>query len=148
MTINCLTCTLPFLSRNALFRHLKETGCGGGEYSRTEHCLLLYGYDGSNFRGSQHNDLEQEAAFPTAEGQLIAAVERAAKGTGASFARCSVHSRSSRTDRGVHALANAVRLKVFTSPVSSPNCTAFHQSITRNHRNCIVPFGRVIAVAG
>ena len=83
--------------------------------SRIERYCLLYGYVGTAFHGSQHNGAQDEARCPTAEGALLGAVEAMVRGQGAELASAEVHSRTSRTDRGVHALANAVYLRLSTT---------------------------------
>lgn len=105
----CQGCGTRFASRSKVFRHLKETGCGGHVPERVEKFAVVYGYDGRGFHGSQTNGAASEAAFPTAEGRLCAAVERHALASRAGATACEVgvSSRTSRTDRGVHALGNS-----------------------------------------
>ncbi|CAE8608153.1 unnamed protein product [Polarella glacialis] len=113
--LECAGCSQAFSSRNALFRHLKEHGCSGGTRRRTDRALVFYGYSGTPFHGSQRNAIADEARCPTAEGALLAALELAAlQQPEATAAHAEVHSRASRTDRGVHALANAVCIKLVT----------------------------------
>lgn len=103
-----------------MFRHVRETGCGGEVIWRAERYLVLYGYIGTTLHGSQRNSVQDEERCPTAEGVLLAAVEAAGlRHPGASSCRAEVHSRSSRTDQGVHALANAVHLRVTTKFAAS-----------------------------
>jgi ribosomal-protein-alanine N-acetyltransferase len=106
----CSGCGVAFRSRNALFRHLRASGCGGGGVRRVERYVVLYGYIGTPFHGSQRNAPADELTHPTVEGVLLAAVEAAMRrqnAEGVEAASCEVHTRTSRTDRGVHALANA-----------------------------------------
>jgi tRNA pseudouridine(38-40) synthase len=135
----CTHCGTDFPSKNKLFKHLRETGCGGGVavIERVERYVVLYGYVGTPFHGSQFNGAAEEERCPTAEGTLLRAVEAATRaaaapptttspslgvdadavaGGGDVVSSCvaEVHSRSSRTDRGVHALCNAVCLRVRT----------------------------------
>lgn len=75
----------------------------------------MYGYVGANYFGSQRNAVADEASCPTVEGTLLGAVRRAALAqAGATATQVAIHSRTSRTDRGVHALANVVHLCVST----------------------------------
>ena len=105
----CSTCATSFPSRNALFRHLRSSGCGNTyEASTTHRYILLFGYTGTPFYGSARNALADEELNPTAEGTLCSAIEHA-------MVDCEcvvVHSRASRTDKGVHAFANAIHIKV------------------------------------
>ena len=126
----CAHCGTEFPSKNKLFKHLRETGCGGGEavIQRLERYVVLYGYVGTDFHGSQYNGCSEEQRCPTAEGTLLRAVEAATRAANASalvlsagdsrgvVSSCTaeVHSRSSRTDRGVHALCNAVCIRIRT----------------------------------
>ena len=145
----CSGCGGNFASRNALFRHLKGSGCTGGEVTKVEHCLLLFAYVGTPYHGSQHNSRElDEARHPTVEGQLRAALEAAAIATAcASHAAVSVHSRSSRTDRGVHALANAIRLRVqmtFSSGHAAASSRDFWEPLLRGDQPHLLPAGVVL----
>ena len=105
--IRCSGCGDAFASRNGLFRHLRYHGCGGGVPQRARRLLILYGYVGTRFHGSQLNEA-QEDHFPTVEGALLEAI-KASQGPGAVAEICS---RASRTDKGVHALANAVVVRI------------------------------------
>ena len=86
-------------------------------------CVALLSFLGTVAQGSMGASecKRGRAQFPTVEGALCSAVERAAldhaavAGAGANSVEncaCEVHSRASRTDKGVHAFANAVHLKV------------------------------------
>ena len=109
----CSGCGETYPSRNALFRHVREHGCGGGARRRVEKLVLTYGYVGTGFHGSQRNSLDDEARCPTVEGTLLAAMEAAAQGQkSVASVSTEVCSRASRTDRGVHAFANVVCLKM------------------------------------
>lgn len=111
----CQGCGEAFPSRNKLFRHISEHGCAGGTRRRVDRFLLLYGYVGTHLHGSQQNAAADEDRCPTAEGALVAAVRAAAlEREGVSGASVEISSRASRTDRGVHALANAVCLRLVT----------------------------------
>ena len=80
---------------------------------RVERYLVLYGYSGTRFHGSQYNGAADEKRCPTVEGSLVSAAEAVARGQpGCCTVSVEVHSRASRTDRGVHALANAVYLRL------------------------------------
>ena len=105
--IRCSGCGDAFASRNGLFRHLRYQGCGGGVPRRTRRLLILYGYVGTRFHGSQLNEA-QEDHFPTVEGALLEGI-KASQGPGTAAEICS---RASRTDKGVHALANAVVVRI------------------------------------
>lgn len=70
----CSGCGDSFSSRNALFRHLREHGCGSGVRRRSRRYLVLYGYVGTNYYGSQFNTAAEEARFPTVEGALLEAI--------------------------------------------------------------------------
>ena len=128
--VTCLGCDFPFASRSALFRHLRATGCGGTEVRRTDRFVVHFGYVGTTWFGSQRNAKADEARCPTVEGALLAAVERAAlRQSGATGCTAEVRSRTSRTDRGVHALANVIHLLTRTTfapgtasppPISEP----------------------------
>ena len=109
----CSGCGDSFSSRNALFRHLREHGCGSGVRRRSRRYLVLYGYVGTNYYGSQFNTAAEEARFPTVEGALLEAIRRAELAQPA-VSGCSVDicSRASRTDKGVHALASALCLRI------------------------------------
>ena len=109
----CSGCGDSFSSRNALFRHLREHGCGSGVRRRSRRYLVLYGYVGTNYYGSQFNTAAEEARFPTVEGALLEAIWRAELAQPA-VSGCSVDicSRASRTDKGVHALASALCLRI------------------------------------
>lgn len=112
----CTGCGQVFASRNALFRHLGQSGCSGNSRQRILRYLVLYGYVGTGYHGSQKNAPEAEAQYPTVEGSLLAAIQSAMlKEFGATSASVEVRSRSSRTDRGVHALGNAICLNVETN---------------------------------
>ncbi|CAK9016188.1 unnamed protein product [Durusdinium trenchii] len=103
-------CGSHFSSRNALFRHLHHDGCGG-KRKRSRRLLLLYGYVGTRFHGSQLN--ADESRFPTVEGALLEAIRRAEMAQHNVFScQVEVCSRASRTDKGVHALASAVCLRI------------------------------------
>ncbi len=109
----CSGCGDSFSSRNALFRHLRYHGCGSGIRRRSRRTLLLYGYVGNRFHGSQLNNVTDEERFPTVEGALLEAI-RQAHLVQPHVSACSVEvcSRASRTDKGVHALASAVCLRI------------------------------------
>eukprot|EP01052_Picozoa_sp_SAG31_P012180 SAG31_NODE_706_length_12688_cov_41.991342_1_plen_143_part_00 len=88
---------------------------GGQEVRRDERYILLYGYVGCAFHGSQRNAESDEASCPTVEGALLKAVRQVALSqAGATNAQTEIHSRTSRTDRGVHALANVVHVRLST----------------------------------
>ena len=109
----CFGCGDFFSSRNALFRHLREHGCGGGVRRRSRRWLVLYGYVGTKFHGSQLNTLSEETRCPTVEGALLEAIHRAEMAQpNISACHVEVCSRASRTDKGVHALASAVCLRI------------------------------------
>ena len=111
----CTGCGESFLSRNGLFRHLRQHGCGGSTMRRSSRCLLLYGYIGTRFHGSQFNSLRSEKQFPTLEGTLLKCIEVAlTKQAAVLSAKVEVASRASRTDRGVHALSSALSLRITT----------------------------------
>lgn len=113
--LTCTGCGEGFPSRNALFRHVREHGCGGTGRRRVERHLLLYGYVGSRFHGSQMNAAEEEARCPTVEGALLSALDAAARiQLDVTSASVQVRSRASRTDRGVHALASALCVQTIT----------------------------------
>ncbi len=113
--VKCGGCGAPFASRNAMFRHIRATGCGGEQVQRVERYVLLYGYVGTEYFGSQRNAQEDEERCPTLEGTLLAAIQAASvRHKAAKAATAEVHSRSSRTDRGVHALANVLHVKIVT----------------------------------
>jgi tRNA U38,U39,U40 pseudouridine synthase TruA len=134
----CENCSGTFNSRNALFRHLDETGCGGETVKRVDRFVVLYGYIGSHFYGSQKNAASDEDKFPTAEGALVRAVERATlNALGAAAATADVHSRASRTDRGVHALANCVYLRVSAEYPARP--AAFDEATWIQAVHCELP---------
>eukprot|EP00439_Symbiodinium_sp_Y106_P039887 s3222_g4.t2 len=126
----CSGCGEEFASRNALFRHLRQHGCGGGTRRRSSRCLLLYGYVGTRFHGSQLNSLQSEAKFPTVEGRLLPCIEAALrKQPDVTSVTVEVASRASRTDRGVHALSTALCLKITKELCSSSeNMTNPHHS--------------------
>lgn len=73
----CSGCGDSFSSRNALFRHLRYHGCGSGIRRRRRRTLVLYGYVGSRFHGSQLNNVADEERFPTVEGALLEAIRQA-----------------------------------------------------------------------
>eukprot|EP01043_Picozoa_sp_COSAG02_P015802 COSAG02_NODE_682_length_18523_cov_28.592271_5_plen_407_part_00 len=113
--VKCGGCGAPFASRNAMFRHIRATGCGGEQVQRVERYVVLYGYVGTEYFGSQRNAQEDEERCPTLEGTLLAAIQAASmRHKAAKAATAEVHSRSSRTDRGVHALANVLHVKIAT----------------------------------
>ena len=70
-SVACGGCSDLFASRNALFRHIRATGCGGEQVRREERYVVLYGYVGTSYFGSQRNALEDEARNPTLEGALV-----------------------------------------------------------------------------
>ena len=118
--MTCTGCGEQFVSRNALFRHLRQHGCGGTTRRSSGRCLLLYGYVGTRFHGSQLNSLQSEAQFPTVEGTLLPCIEAALrKQPDVSGVNVEVASRASRTDRGVHALATALCLRISKELCSS-----------------------------
>eukprot|EP00434_Breviolum_minutum_P008429 symbB.v1.2.007440.t1/scaffold445.1/size204899/3 len=109
----CSGCGDSFSSRNALFRHLRYHGCGSGIRRRSRRTLVLYGYVGSRFHGSQLNNVADEERFPTVEGALLEAIRQAhLNQPHVSACAIEVCSRASRTDKGVHALASAVCLRI------------------------------------
>eukprot|EP01043_Picozoa_sp_COSAG02_P013795 COSAG02_NODE_558_length_20348_cov_6.479431_7_plen_381_part_00 len=113
--VKCGGCGAPFASRNAMFRHIRATGCGGEQVQRIERYVLIYGYVGTEYFGSQRNAQEDEERCPTLEGTLLAAIQAASiRHKAAKAATAEVHSRTSRTDRGVHALANVLHVKIVT----------------------------------
>lgn len=114
-TVECGGCGTAFPSRNAMFRHVRATGCGGEQVQRVERYVVLYGYVGTEYFGSQRNAQEDEARCPTLEGTLLAAIRAAImRHEAAKAVNAEVHSRASRTDRGVHALANVLHVKIVT----------------------------------
>ena len=114
-TVECGGCGTAFPSRNAMFRHVRATGCGGEQVQRVERYVVLYGYVGTEYFGSQRNAQEDEERCPTLEGALLAAIRAAGmRHEAAEAVSAEVHSRTSRTDRGVHALANVLHVKIVT----------------------------------
>ena len=84
-TVSCAGCGAPFASRNAMFRHIRATGCGGEQVQRVERYIVLYGYVGTAYYGSQRNAKEDEARCPTLEGTLLAAIEAVTKNNAVLF---------------------------------------------------------------
>ncbi|CAE7828279.1 PUS1, partial [Symbiodinium sp. CCMP2456] len=120
----CTGCGEKFATRNALFRHLRQHGCGGGTRRHTSRSLLLYGYVGTRFHGSQLNSVQSEAKFPTVEGCLLPCIEAALrKQRDVTSVTVEVASRASRTDRGVHALSTALCLRITKELCSSSENT-------------------------
>jgi len=128
--LTCSHCGEAFSSRNLLFRHLKETcdpsvprsNNSGGK----ERVPIVIGYLGSKYHGFSSNDERDEALRPTVEGTVVAAVRRAwgddlVLGV----------ARSTRTDKGSHALENVVILTVRPS--------------TREHQRCEMALRRELA---
>ena len=73
--MKCASCSADFPSRNALFRHLRASGCGAAfAPTRDRRFVVLFGYCGTGLFGSQLN--ADEARYPTAEGVLCAAVQK------------------------------------------------------------------------
>ena len=98
-----------------MFAHVRATGCGGAValVKRVERFLVLFGYSGTGLHGSQLTG--DEIRSPTAEGVLIGAVQAAMLAQhSATACLAEIHSRAARTDPGVHALSNAVYLRVTT----------------------------------
>ena len=120
----CTGCGEKFATRNALFRHLRQHGCGGGTRRHASRSLLLYGYVGTRFHGSQLNSVQSEAKFPTVEGCLLPCIEAALrKQPDVTSVTVEVASRASRTDRGVHALSTALCLRITKELCSSSENT-------------------------
>ncbi|CAJ1436448.1 unnamed protein product, partial [Effrenium voratum] len=110
--VHCAACGEAFGSRNGLFKHLRLHGCGGATIRRQRRLLVFYGYVGTRFHGSQLNGNDD---FPTVEAGLLRAF-RSAELQRPHASRCHVEvcSRASRTDRGVHALASGVCVRITT----------------------------------
>ena len=72
MVAVCAGCGDSFPSRNAMFRHLRggagtAAGCGAAAEHNpkvTSRCLVLYGYDGAQYHGSQYNGEKGAHATP------------------------------------------------------------------------------------
>ena len=146
-TPRCEGCGVEFSSRNKLFRHLRETGCADcvRVVSRMERYVVLWGYVGSAVHGSQTVGVADEAAracaprdsgpLQTAEGALLRAIEAATLGAlqpSATACVAEVHSRAQRTEPGMHALANAVCVRIKTTSRQVLTAAVCHRFKRRN----------------
>merc|ERR1740121_2724022 len=75
----CVHCGFVASSRNALFRHLRESGCDPDivKPKGKERVVLVVGYLGSRFHGMARNDEQEEDVHPSVEGMLMRAISRA-----------------------------------------------------------------------
>ena len=123
----CSVCQQPFPSRNALFRHLRETclpqlpAAGAREGRAQQLVALLCGYVGHQFHGSYRTAREDEDARPTVEGAVVRAVE-AAWGTSV----CSI-TQAVRTERKASAARNVI--VVGLNPAVRPEAAALREAL-------------------
>eukprot|EP00928_Gymnodinium_smaydae_P020081 TRINITY_DN17756_c0_g2_i1.p1 TRINITY_DN17756_c0_g2~~TRINITY_DN17756_c0_g2_i1.p1 ORF type:complete len:865 (-),score=178.73 TRINITY_DN17756_c0_g2_i1:70-2637(-) len=104
----CGHCGVAFASRNALFRHLgdKCDPLAAKVREEKERLVFVLSYLGSRFRCVAIQNEREEAALPSVEGALVAAVRRAWGDVFQGVVRCT------RTDRGFHAAENVVILSL------------------------------------
>ena len=116
----CSHCGVAYASRNALFR--QREGCdpfaGHARGKVREQIALVVGYRGSRYHGCVFQNETDEAANPTVEGAILAAARRA---WGPVVLKCT---RSTRTERGIHAAENVFLLTVATSMLEEPHVEA------------------------
>lgn len=104
-----------------MFRHLRE-GCdpfaGHARGKVREQIALVVGYRGSRYRGCVFQNETDEAANPTVEGAILAAARRAWGPVVLKWTR------STRTERGIHAAENVFLLTVASSMLEEPHVEA------------------------
>ena len=97
----CALCNVAFSSRNKLFKHVyAEHGDGDTDISAEERVALTLAYLGDGFHGSANC---AGGTLPTVEGMLFECLGCVPP---AGFTRCA------RTDKGVHALANVITMRL------------------------------------
>eukprot|EP00756_Hemistasia_phaeocysticola_P059352 Hpha_TRINITY_DN360_c0_g1::TRINITY_DN360_c0_g1_i1::g.112676::m.112676/K06173/truA, PUS1; tRNA pseudouridine38-40 synthase len=113
----CEMCGEGFESRNQLFSHIRSVhGVISAPPGSVQKCVLVTAYLGSSYAGSQRNSVDD--AVPTIEGVLWRAIGKVLPDPSwySELTTSTTHpaglTRSSRTDRGVHALQNIISLRL------------------------------------
>mmetsp|Transcript_22992 Transcript_22992/g.42313 ORF Transcript_22992/g.42313 Transcript_22992/m.42313 type:complete len:755 (-) Transcript_22992:77-2341(-) len=123
----CRECGAAFDSRNQLFKHLQEQGCvpearAGAKQADHETLALVVGYLGSKYHGSNRGDLRNEGIYPTVEGAVWSAANRA---WGDVVVRIASYAR---TEKGMHAEENVIILTLRSCAALS-NVAALHDEL-------------------
>ena len=157
----CTACGKELSSRNKLFAHLREAHGAhttGATSTATTKVALVLAYLGTAYHGSARSDAEDR--YPTVEGALwravsvaLARLPRVSKAAGQSWhTRISSHTnppgltRSSRTDKGVHAARNVISCRLPSAAVlevtEADFCAAVNAALPSDIsllRCCLVP---------